>query len=349
MQCVLVPEWAPQSGVMLIWPHRASAWAACLDEVEKVYLNITWEIAKHEFVLIICHNHKHQIHVNKKLALAGIDATHIKLHIAPSNDTWIRDCGPIVILKNDSPQLLDFTFNGWGNKYPADLDNNLTQRLHRQGVFTSTPIEPIGLVLEGGSIDTDGLDTLLTTERCLLSATRNPDITQNGLEKLLNQFLGVKNILWLKNGYLAGDDTDGHIDMLARFCNSNTIAYVTCDDPSDQHYDALKQMEGELKSYFSDNTKDYCLIPLPLPQAKLDTHGNRLPASYANFLIIKDAVLVPTYNDPADDIALSRLKTCFPNRYIIGIECLALIRQYGSLHCSALQLPEGVLLKDGNG
>ncbi|MFL6647021.1 MAG: agmatine/peptidylarginine deiminase, partial [Sulfurifustaceae bacterium] len=240
------------------------------------------------------------------------------------------------------PLLLDFQFNGWGGKYAHDLDNLITRRLHEGDAFGSTSLETIDLILEGGAVEVDGSGTLLTTSRCLLAPTRNPRLAREAIEQELRDWLGLNRILWLEHGALEGDDTDSHIDTLARFCDARTIAYVTCDDPSDTHYRELKAMEAELKAFRAADGSPYRLVPLPWPRAQYD-EDRRLPATYANFLIINGAVLVPTYRDPADAVALRRLGECFPGREIVGIDCLPAIAQNGSLHCLTMQLPEGVL------
>ncbi len=267
----------------------------------------------------------------------------VALFETPSNDSWVRDHGPITVIDQGVPLLLDFTFNGWGGKYRAQLDNAVTDNLHKLGAFSNTMIEQINLVLEGGAIESDGKGTLLTTKSCLLTKTRNPDITPAQLEETVKNALGCERILWLENGQLIGDDTDGHIDTLVRFCDSQTLCYVSCDDPNDPHYPSLDAMRQELGSFRDNSGQPYQLIPLPLPAAKQTQEGERLPATYANFLIINGAVLVPTYDDPADQTALSRLQHCFPDREMIAIDCLPLIKQYGSLHCVTMQLPQGVI------
>jgi agmatine deiminase len=339
----LPPEWAPQSGVQLTWPHTGSDWAPILDEVEPVFVAIAAATARFEQTVIACHDEAVRTRVTGLLKAANVPASRAHLHAAPANDTWARDHGPITVLCRNEPTLLDFGFNGWGGKYPHDLDNQITRALHAQGAFGDTPIEYIDLILEGGSIEVDGQGTLLTTERCLLAPTRNPGLTRNRIEEMLGKLLGITRYLWLKNGYLAGDDTDSHIDTLARLCDAQTIAYVSCDDPADEHYTELKAMEAELKAFRTTSGQPYRLVPLPWPRPKLDDAGARMPATYANFLIINGAVLVPTYRDPADALALERLQGCFPDREIIGIDCLPLIRQHGSLHCVTMQLPAGVL------
>jgi len=339
----LPPEWAPQSGVQLTWPHANSDWAPILDEVEPVFTAIATAIARFEPVVIACHDETVQTRVVTRLREAGIPKNRARTIVAAANDTWARDHGPISVLCQGEATLLDFDFNGWGGKYPADLDNQITRRLHAAGAFGDTPIEHVGLILEGGSIEVDGQGTLLTTERCLLSDTRNPGLSKAQIEQQLAGLLGLTRFLWLKHGYLAGDDTDSHIDTLARLCGPDTIAYVTCDDPADEHFTELKAMEEELKAFRTPTGAPYRLVRLPWPEPKLDPDGARMPATYANFLIIDGAVLVPTYRDRADAQALEQLRGCFPGRQIIGIDCQPLIWQHGSLHCVTMQLPAGII------
>ena len=339
----LPPEWAPQSGVQLTWPHAGSDWAPILDKVEPVFVAIAVAITRFELLIVACHDDTVRSHVKDLLRAAGVAMARVQLHLAPANDTWARDHGPITVLCQDEPTLLDFGFNGWGGKYPHDLDNQISRRLHALGAFGDTPMEYIDLILEGGSIEVDGTGTLLTTERCLLAPTRNPNHSRAQIEKQLGEQLGLTRFLWLKNGALAGDDTDSHIDTLARLTDRDTIAYVACDDPRDEHYVELKAMEAELQAFRTPTGAPYRLVPLPWPSAKFDDDGGRLPATYANFLIINRAVLVPTYRDLADAEALRQLKTCFPGREVIGIDCLPLIYQHGSLHCVTMQFPVGTL------
>ena len=339
----LPPEWAPQSGVMLTWPHAHGDWAKRLKQVEPVFVEIARQVALREKVLISCHDRTHREHVGELLAGANVDIGRVMLRIVPSNDTWARDHGPLTTVCSGEPLLLDFGFNGWGGKYGYDLDNQISRKLYAMHVFKKTPMQTVAMTLEGGAIEVDGSGTLLTTARCLLAPTRNPNLTQAQLEQRLKELLGLNRILWLHHGYLAGDDTDSHIDTLARFCDSRTIAYVRCDDPQDEHFAELKAMENELKTFRAADGQPYRLMPLPWPRAKFDADGNRLPATYANFLIINNAVLVPTYEDPADNDALTRLQECFPDHEMVAIDCLPLIHQFGSLHCVTMQLPEGVM------
>lgn len=326
---------------MLTWPHEATAWAPQLAAVERVYLELAQAISRHEEVLIVCRDAIHRETIDDKLRACGVG--HARYALAPSNDTWARDHGPIGVTDGAQPLLLDFSFNGWGGKHPYALDNAINRHLAEAACF-ATDVTPIDFILEGGAIDSDGEGGLLTTRHCLLTSTRNAGLDEAEIEARLCAWLGISRILWLSHGELAGDDTDGHVDTLARFCDAGTIAYASCDDPADEHYAGLTTMAKELRALKQRNGKPYRLLPLPLPRAHFDETGQRLPATYANFLIINGAVLVPTYADPiADAHALSTLAEAFPGREIVGIDCVPLIQQYGSLHCVTMQLPAGTL------
>lgn len=337
----LPAEWEPQDGVMLTWPHEATSWVSQLEEVERVYLDLARNINSHERLLIVCNDRDHLAHVKK--CLRQNDITEARLALAPSNDTWARDHGPICVRDDHHPLLLDFQFNGWGGKYPATLDNAINVQLYEADCF-SAKLKKMDFILEGGAIDSDGQGSLLTTRHCLLSPTRNAGLGEHEIETRLRTWFGIKRVLWLDHGRLEGDDTDGHIDTLARFCDASTIAYVRCDDPADSHHAELSAMEDELQSLIQSNGQPYRLLPLPLPGKQHDATGQRLPATYANFLIINGAVLVPTYRDPVNDQeALAILSKAFPDRAIVGIDCVPLIQQFGSLHCITMQLPKGTL------
>ena len=339
----LPPEWAPQSAVMLTWPHESADWWRWLDAVDRAFADFAREIARRERVLITVRDAAHEARVRAALEAAGAALDRIDFHRAPADDAWVRDHGPITVLREGAPVLLDFRFNGWGQKYDAANDDALTGRLQALGAFGAVPVEPLGFVLEGGSIETDGEGTLLTTTSCLLSPQRNPDWTREEIGALLTRAFGVKRVLWLEHGALAGDDTDGHIDTLARFCDARTIAWQSCDDPADEHYPELKAMGDELAALRTADGERYRLVALPLPAAKHDEDGMRLPASYANFLIVNGAVLVPAYDDPADAVAAERLRRCFPEHEIVLLNGLPIVHQYGSLHCVSMQLPVGVI------
>ncbi len=328
---------------MLTWPHAHSDWKPWLGIVEPVFMAIATEISHRECVLISCWDRDHREAVSGRLRANGANMSRVILAICPSNDTWARDHGPIAVLESGQPLLWDFQFDGWGGKYDARLDNQITARLHGDGLFGAVARRESTLELEGGAIDTDGRGTLLTTASCLLDGKRNPGLDQTGLETELREALGVDRVLWLHHGHLAGDDTDGHVDTLARFCDAQTIAYVSCSDPADEHHEGLRAMAAELAEFTTPEGQAYRLVPLPLPAPVRAEDGTRLPATYANFLIINGAVLVPIYGDPADAVALERIATCFPHHEIVPVQCLPLVRQYGSLHCVTMQLPQGVL------
>lgn len=336
----LPAEWEEQDGVLLAWPHEGSDWLPWLDAVEPVFVEIVRQISLIEQVVVVAPD---TAPARKRLQKSGAALERIRLFEMDTNDTWSRDFGPVTVFEDGRPLILDFGFNGWGLKFAADQDNQITRRLHNLGAFGATQLKTIGLVLEGGSIESDGHGTILTTAECLLNGNRNPHLAKSELEAALTGLCGAGHILWLENGYLAGDDTDSHVDTLARLCPNDTIAYVTCDDPDDEHYQALQAMESELKDFRTADGRPYRLVPLPWPEARYDEDGERLPATYANFLIVNRAVLVPTYQDKNDATALQSVAKAFPDREIIGIDCLPLILQHGSLHCVTMQLPNGIL------
>lgn len=337
MTSVLPAEWAPQSAVQLTWPRPEGDFADAFDAVEATFTQLAATITRFEKLIIACGPDVDGLRAH--LLGAGVRDDRLHLVAAPANDVWARDHGPITVFRNGQPVHLDFIFNGWGGKFEAGLDNTLTRALAALDVWDA-PVESLDFVLEGGGIESDGIGTLLTTERCLLADTRNPAFDQAQIEARLKTWFGVHRVLWLKHGDLIGDDTDGHIDTIARFCDVNTIAYQACDDANDAHYEDLRALEAELQALRTAEGEPYKLVALPLPNAIFDADGKRLPAGYPNFLIINGAVLVPTYGDAINDpIALGRLRPCFPDREVIGIDCRALIAQYGSLHCVTMQIP----------
>ncbi len=338
----LPAEWEPQSGVQLTWPHENTDWGSSLDRVEPVFAAIGAAIARHESLLVVCQDTDHRARILRQLTETGADLDRVQLGIAPTDDTWARDHGAITVLENEQPLLLDFIFNGWGGKFPADRDNLITRTLSSQGRFGTVPVETIDLVLEGGSIESDGSGTVMTTSQCLLTPSRNAGLSRHDLEQRLREHLGAQRVLWLDHGHLEGDDTDGHIDTLARFCDAGTIAYVQCDDPADPQHAGLRRMAEQLAGFQQPSGLPYNLIGLPQP-APIHDGGQRLPATYANFLVINETVLVPVYDDPADALALERIGAAFPRRSVVGIDCRELIRQGGSLHCLTMQFPAGVL------
>lgn len=308
-----------------------------LKEVETCFLNLAREIASRQPLLLVAPEFPKALeHVTYK--------PNIHFIPCPTNDTWARDHGFITLLQEDaSPLLLDFCFNGWGMKFAACKDNLINTHLYKSGALNGHYINCRNFVLEGGSIESDGKGTLLTTSTCLLAPNRNDVLCREEIEQYLKERFNVLQVLWLDYGFLAGDDTDSHIDTLARLCPDNTIVYVQCTHTEDEHHGALHAMEEQLKTFRTLDGNPFRLLPLPMPDAIYDTEGERLPATYANFLIMNKAVLYPTYNQPDNDHRAAQvLAEAFPEREIVGIDCRALIQQHGSLHCVTMQYPENV-------
>lgn len=340
MSSIVFPaEWEPQTGVLISWPAESTDWRDQLAEVEETYLALAEIIIAHGHLYVCCCDAQTQSHVEQLCNQQGMPPEHYTLITIPYNDTWTRDYGPISVRIDEQPTWLDFKYNAWGGKFSYQQDNRLTQSLYQQEFMTQRRyISCDDFVLEGGSIDSDGDGTLLTTSQCLLSPGRNPALSKQQIEEHLQTVLGIKRVLWLDHGHLIGDDTDGHIDTLARFCATDTIAYVACTNPDDPHFLPLSAMAEQLRSFRQMNGEPYRLIPLPLPDACFSDENRRLPASYANFLIFNGAVLVPVYDVDSDSYALAQLQKCFPAYTIIPVMCRSLIEQYGSLHCITMQL-----------
>ncbi|NVN99812.1 MAG: agmatine deiminase family protein [Geobacteraceae bacterium] len=335
----LPAEWEEQDGVLLAWPHENTDWAPQLSRVEPVFARIIAAISRFERVLLLTEKVEH---VKEALAREGGLLERITFAPVATNDTWARDFGPITVYDDNRPLHLDFSFNGWGLKFPANLDNVINRRLAGDGFFNGRIVTP-PMIFEGGSVESDGKGTLLVTSNCLLEANRNPHLTKDEIDALLCEHLGASHILWLDHGHLVGDDTSSHIDTLARLCPEDTITYVACNDPTDEHFQELSAMKQQLEGLRSLSGQPFRLIPLPFPSPCLDCEGNRLPATYANFLIINGAVLLPVYNDPSDISAIDALQSAFPEHEIIGIDCSSIITQGGSLHCLTMQLPKGAM------
>ena len=321
----LPAEWEPQSGIQLTWPHEHTDWAPMLDDITATYEEMAREIARRETLLVV--------------------------H-PPTNDTWARDHGFITLTDDNGarPLLLDFCFNGWGEKFPAELDNAINRRLKEQGCVAGQYEDHLDFVLEGGSIESDGRGTIFTTSCCLLAPHRNQPLTREQIEQRLKQYLRAERVLWIDHGQLAGDDTDGHIDTLVRVAPDDTLLYIRADNPDDEQYQELHLMEQQLQTMRTTDGHPYRLLPLPLPHPILDEDGQRLPATYANFLVLNGAVLCPTYAQPELDAqALKTIGEAFPGRDIVGIDCRSIIRQHGSLHCCTMQFPLGVLPQKNDG
>ena len=311
----LPAEWESQSMVQLTWPHAKTDWAPMLEEITKTYEEMAAAIRKFEDLLIVGE---------------------------PNNDTWARDHGFITLIDDEGhARLLDFFFNGWGQKFESELDNAINRRIYDEGKVKGEYVDCLDFVLEGGSIESDGKGTIFTTSCCLLAPHRNQPMTREEIETRLKQDLCAERVLWIDYGHLTGDDTDGHIDTLVRIAPNDTLLYIGCDDEADEQYEDLKKMEEQLKTFRTMEGEPYKLVKLPSPRTIYDEDGERLPATYANFLIINGAVLVPTYNQPDLDAEAMRLiGEVFPDREIVGIDCNSVIKQHGSLHCCTMQYPK---------
>ena len=314
--------------MQLTWPHANTDWAPMLDEITATYKEMAREIAKRENLLIV--------------APVSEDLSPLTSHLIPlnTNDTWARDHGFITLVDDEGhARLLDFCFNGWGEKFPAELDNAINRRLYDERKVQGEYVDCLDFVLEGGSIESDGKGTVFTTTGCLMAPHRNQPMTQAEIEERLKRELHAQRIVWINHGSLIGDDTDGHIDTLVRICPDDTLLYMGCDDPEDEQYDELRLMEEELRSFRTIEGKPYKLVKLPMPRPII-FEGERLPATYANFLVINGAVLVPTYNQSdLDAEALRLVGEAFPESEIVGIDCCSIIKQHGSLHCCTMQIP----------
>ena len=348
----LPAEWARQSGVQLTWPHKETDWAPILKEVTECYVHMALEISLRERLIIVTPEPESvERLLGERLPKRALK--NVSLCRIGTNDTWARDHGFITLQTNMGHLLLDFQFNGWGRKFPAELDNQICRSMMEQEVLNGQYEDHLDFVLEGGSIESDGQGTILTTSQCLLAPNRNQPLTKDEIEERLKRYLRAERILWLDHGYLAGDDTDSHIDTLARLCPGDTIAYVQCQDEDDEHYEELRRMEEQIQTFRTLDGRPYRLIPLPMAKAVYEEvenegdgkmRGQRLPATYANFLVINGAVLMPTYRDAErDELARRQLQLAFPRHEIVPIDCRILIEQHGSLHCCTMQFPQGAI------
>lgn len=341
----LPAEWESQEAILIAFPHERTDWAYMLDEARECFVNIISAIVdKAGLTAVVVTPEPDDV----RKRLSHLSSSRIIIAECPTDDTWARDFGPISLLGTDtaSPLLLDFKFNGWGLKFRSCNDNLINMRLSASGLLKADRRNHLGFVLEGGSIESDGCGTILTTSECLLSPNRNGNLSRSQIEKYLLKAFGARKILWLDHGFLKGDDTDSHIDTLARLAPRNTIYYVKCDDPADPHFKALEAMERQLSTFTDADGSPYNLIGLPLPDPIYDPDdGTRLPATYANFLITPRAILLPVYGQPRKDkLAEMMMKIAFPVHAIVTIDCRALIRQHGSLHCVTMQLLPNTLL-----
>ena len=323
MKLRIPAEWEEQEALIVVFPPKQSDWAHSIEEIYQTYLTFITTIARFQKCMVICEDKK---------ALTNLlpNLQNIEIIEMLTNDTWVRDFGGINVYKNHKRRTYDFIFNAWGNKFEANMDNGITKRLFEEGHLKGK-LKSFDFVLEGGSIDSNGHGVMLSTAYCLFEENRNNHLSKKKIKKTIKKMFGLDELIILKHGALMGDDTDSHIDTLARFINKNTIAYVKCYDKNDEHYEELKKMEKELKK------TSFELVPLPLPSAKY-FHDHRIPATYMNFVLINNAVLVPTYSDPCDEGVLETFREYFPKREVVGIESSVLIREHGSLHCASMNV-----------
>ncbi|MDH4944629.1 agmatine deiminase family protein [Sulfurimonas sp. C5] len=328
---MLIPEFEKQSFTQVVFPHENTDWSEYLEDARKNFVDIINAIRRFQPCLVVCYN-------ITEVQSYFEDYTNIKFVEYTANDTWARDSSALTVEENGEIKLLNFTFNAWGGKFDAKLDDKMS---HAISSVYSAPLVDCDFILEGGGVESNGAGLILTTSECMLNPNRNKDFTKEEVTQKLKEYFGAKEILYLNHGYLAGDDTDSHIDTLARFISKDTIMYVACDNERDEHYEALKKMEDELKEFVIEHKLK--LIKLPMSSA-VYYDDERLPATYANFLFVNDGVLVPTYNVKEDAEALEIFKWVFPNRKVVGIDCSTLIRQHGSLHCVTMNFASGVTL-----
>ena len=356
----LPAEWEPQSTIMLTWPHGGTDWKPYLRQITNTYLQLADIITRYEDLLVVTPIlESTQRMLAEKLSEGQMSRVH--LYEMDTNDTWARDHGPISMVSRGRHNshvipihLLDFKFNGWGEKFDWKKDNAINLQLYYQGAFNAALENHQGFVLEGGSIESDGKGTLFTTSQCLLAPHRNQPFTRENIDSQLRNFFHVRNVVWLDHGNLVGDDTDGHIDTIVRVAPHDTLLYVGCDDAEDEQYEDFQALEKQLQKLFTYEGYPYRLLKLPTPDAIYDegdrlttdrnSKGDRLPATYANFLILNGAVIYPTYNQPEkDEEAKRQIQLAFPDRDVIGVDSLTIIRQHGSIHCLTMQLPEGAI------
>jgi agmatine/peptidylarginine deiminase len=337
-------EWEPQAAILIAWPHAGTDWAERLAEVEETYIALVAAITRFQQAWICVADDDLQTYAEARLRSARIDMGRVRFIPFDYDDTWLRDSGPITLRDGAGFRVLDFRFTAWGGKFEAGRDDRLVESLAAAGVFGDAPRQRIDFALEGGGIETDGAGTLLTTWHCLHE--RHPQSSRGELDTKLRDWLVQDRVLWLDHGYLEGDDTDAHIDTLARFAPGNAIVFQACDDPADSHHAELQAMAAQIATLRTTDGQPYRLFPLPWAAPIVDD-GRRLAASYANFLIVNGAVLMPAYGSTpderrADDRAAAVLAEAFPGREIVQVPCRSLIWQNGSLHCITMQIPEGL-------
>jgi agmatine/peptidylarginine deiminase len=356
-------EWEPQSAVLVAWPHAGTDWAGRLADVEETYIALVAAITRFQRVLVCVADDDVETYAEMRLRSNRVDMDRVRFVTVPYDDTWLRDSGPITLVAEDGPQatpsppgresmpmqradeagaafrLLDFRFTGWGGKYEGGRDDRLVETLHARGLFGHATHRRIDWALEGGAIEVDGKGSLLTTWRCLHQ--RHPQMSRTEMDALLRDAFAVERVLWLEHGYLEGDDTDAHIDTLARYAPDDAIVLQTCDDPADPHHAELSRMREEIAALRTLDGRPYRLHELPWARAIVDG-GRRLAASYANYLVVDGGVVMPAYGDPSDATAARVIAAAHPGREVVAVDARELIWQNGSVHCLTMQLPAGV-------
>jgi agmatine deiminase len=331
-------EWMPHRATWLSWPHNRETWPTQLETVREVWIRMIKALAPHEQVALLVNDEQTQHDVTTRLKDAGALMKNISILKIPSVDVWMRDYGPTFLTRRGSENPLafnDWVFNGWGRKYKSYEDDD---RIAKDiAVFLKVPVFNHSVVLEGGSIEVNGAGTCLTTEQCLLNRNRNPDMSREEIEQFLRDVLGVSHFIWLGEG-IVGDDTDGHIDDIARFISPTTIACVVETNFQDENYAALRENYERLQSAQDQDGDRLSVVPLPSP-ASVGYQGSRLPASYANFYIANEIVLVPVFDDPNDRKALGILQELFPDRRVMGLPCRTVVAGLGAIHCVTQQEP----------
>ena len=338
----LPAEWERQDFMQLTWPHENTDWAPILDRITEVYLNMAREIARRERLLIVTQKSADSLRAILSEHLGDAEMARITFFECDTNDTWARDHGFITLVSDGGKRLLDYCFNGWGMKFAAEKDNAINAKLKE--TLSGDYADKLDFVLEGGSIESDGRGTIITTSQCLLAPNRNQPMTKEQIEARLKADLCADRVLWLDYGNLVGDDTDGHIDTIVRLAPNDTLLYIAPTLPNDEQYADFKALEDQLRTLRTAEGKPYRLLPLPMNDA-IVYDDERLPATYANFLVINGAVIVPTYGQAENDEAAKRIiAEAFPEHDIIGIDASIIIRQHGSIHCLTMQYPKGSLV-----
>ena len=331
-------EFGKHSATWLSWPHKEASWPGKIETIYPVYSEFVKRVAEGEKVNINVGDEAMKKDATARLQQAGADITRIQFFIHPTDDAWCRDHGPAFLINPGAEQkkiIVKWNYNAWGEKYPPfDLDNQIPVLI---GKYYSIPVVSAGIIMEGGSVDFNGKGTVLTTTSCLLNPNRNPQLSQKEIEEYLCRFYGVEHVLWLGDG-IVGDDTDGHIDDLARFVNENTVVTMVEENKQDENYKPLRENLKLLNKMRLENGKQMTVIELPMP-SRVVYEGQRLPASYANFYISNNYVVVPTYRDEKDITAIDILQQCFPDRKVIGLDSWDLIWGLGSFHCLSQQEP----------